>query len=85
MHTLVVYDIESDKIRKKVITACKDYGLTRIQFSAFLGEIGHNHRQELEKKIKKIMGQNRGKVNFFPLCDKDFGLIKEIVVGEMSY
>ena len=85
MHTLVVYDIESDKIRKKVITACKDYGLTRIQFSAFLGEIGHNHRQELEKKIKKIMGQNRGKVNFFPLCDKDCALIKEIVVGEMSY
>jgi len=85
MHTLVVYDIESDKIRKKVITACKDYGLTRIQFSAFLGEIGHNHRQELEKKIKKIMGQNRGKVNFFPLCDKDFALVKEIVVGEMSY
>ncbi|HID96102.1 MAG TPA: CRISPR-associated endonuclease Cas2 [Candidatus Latescibacteria bacterium] len=85
MHTLVVYDIESDKIRNRVITACKDYGLSRIQFSAFLGEIGHNRRQELEKRIRKILGKNRGKVNFFPICDKDFGLMKEIVVGEMKY
>lgn len=85
MHTLVVYDIENNNIRTKIITACEDYGLSRIQYSAFLGKINHNRRQELEKKIRKILGRNRGKVNFFPLCDKDFGLVKEIVVGEMQY
>jgi len=85
MHTLVVYDIEDDRIRNKIITACKDYGLTRIQYSAFMGEIDHNRRGELQKRIKKILGQNRGKVNFFPICDKDFRLMKEILVGEMPY
>ena len=45
MNTLVIYDITEDKIRNKVAEVCKDYGLTRIQWSAFLGELSNNHRE----------------------------------------
>src|SRR5574341_870942 len=37
MHLLLIYDITSDRIRTKVATACEDFGLDRIQFSAFYG------------------------------------------------
>jgi CRISPR-associated protein, Cas2 family len=45
---LVIYDIPSTKIRNKIAEACMDYGLDRIQWSAFLGDINHNRREELE-------------------------------------
>lgn len=80
MQTLVVYDIENDRLRARIANACKDYGLKRIQLSAFLGDINHNRREELEARLRKILGKKRGKINFFPLCDKDFRLVREIVV-----
>jgi len=32
---LVVYDIEDDRARTKISAACLDFGLERIQMSAF--------------------------------------------------
>ena len=39
LRTLVIYDIEDDRIRLKISETCLDYGLVRIQFSAFLGTL----------------------------------------------
>ena len=39
LRTLVIYDIENDKIRLRISETCLDYGLARIQYSAFLGSI----------------------------------------------
>ncbi len=47
LRTLVIYDIEDDKIRLKISETCLDYGLVRIQFSAFLGTLNRNKREEL--------------------------------------
>lgn len=44
LRTLIIYDIEDDKIRLKVSEACLDYGLTRIQYSAFLSRLNKNKR-----------------------------------------
>lgn len=77
--TLVVYDIVEDKIRTKVFEACKDYGLTHIQYSAFFGELNHNLRQELYQRLKRILGRNEGKILICPVCDKDLRLLLEIV------
>ncbi len=79
MQTLVIYDIPDDKIRNKISEACKDYGLERIQYSSFLGDINHNRRDELCQRLRRTLGKNEGNIQLYPLCDKDLKLKKEIV------
>jgi CRISPR-associated endonuclease Cas2 len=57
--SLVIYDIPDDKLRAKVADICLDYGLDRIQYSAFLGEMNHNRREELLQKIRRQIGKKR--------------------------
>ena len=72
MQCLVVYDISNDKIRTKVADACLDYGLDRIQFSAFLGDLARTHQEELLLKIGEQLGQRAGNIQLFPICKKDW-------------
>lgn len=82
MLSLVIYDIPSDKLRNKVADICLDYGLERIQFSAFLGEINHNRREELLQRIRREIGRKQSNVQLFPICDKDLALRKQIIIKE---
>ncbi|WP_418791973.1 CRISPR-associated endonuclease Cas2 [Phosphitispora sp. TUW77] len=82
MKTIVVYDIENDRIRKRIFNACKDYGLEHIQCSAFLGDLNHNRRGELKQRLKRTLGNKKGKIFICPICDKDLRLLEEIVVYE---
>lgn len=75
---MVVYDISSDKIRNRVAEACKDYGLDRIQWSAFLGDLTHNRRGELTLRLRRTLGRADGSIHIYPICDKDFRLRTEI-------
>ncbi|MBO8127652.1 MAG: CRISPR-associated endonuclease Cas2 [Peptococcaceae bacterium] len=78
MKTFVFYDIVEDKIRNKVFNACKDYGLTHIQYSAFFGDLTQNRREELYQRLRKILGSKEGNIVICPVCDKDIRLLKEI-------
>ena len=80
MMTLVIYDIPEDKIRNAVAEACKDYGLLRIQWSAFMGQLNHNRRQKLETRLRRVLGRRPGNIQLYPLCEKDLGLKREITV-----
>lgn len=79
MRCIVIYDIPSDKKRNKISDACLDYGLDRIQFSAFMGELSKNHQAELMLKVKKVLGKQPGKVQLYPLCEDDWAARKEII------
>jgi len=70
MQVIVVYDIPDDAVRTRVADVCLDYGLKRIQFSAFLGSLERTHQEELLIKAKKRVGGKPGNVQVFPLCDK---------------
>lgn len=69
--TIVIYDIEDDKVRYRVSEACKDYGLERIQYSAFSGQLNRNKREELYLKLSKIIKHKTGKIIIQPVCEKD--------------
>ncbi len=71
-NTLLVYDIPDDRKRLKVADACLDYGLDRIQFSAFLGWLLPTQQEELFLKVKKILGKKPGNIQMFPLCAEDW-------------
>ena len=78
MQTLIIYDIEEDKIRNKTAEFCKDYGLKRIQYSAFQGDMNRNRREELYLKLRKLLGENKGNIQIFPICEKDLAMRKKV-------
>lgn len=78
MKCLLVYDIQDDGKRTKIADACLDYGLDRIQFSAFAGEILPTHQEELMLKIRKILGKRPGNIQLFPVCAEDWARRKVI-------
>jgi len=78
MQTLIIYDIEEDRIRNKIAEFCKDYGLERIQYSAFQGDLNRNRREELFLKLRKLLGKNKGNIQVFPICEKDLALRKMV-------
>jgi len=80
LHTLVIYDITDDKIRLAIAQACKEVGLTRIQKSAFIGEINAQTRKHLKKKLTKILGKSKGNIQIFQICDADIKLRE--IIGE---
>jgi CRISPR-associated protein Cas2 len=69
---LLVYDIENDRLRSKIADACLDYGLDRIQFSAFAGKLSRNHQQELVQRIQGILQKGRGKIRLIPIADREW-------------
>lgn len=72
MRCLLIYDITHDGVRTKVADACLDYGLQRIQFSAFFGELSHVHQRELLAKIERRIGKHAANVQLFPLDEKSW-------------
>jgi CRISPR-associated protein Cas2 len=72
MRCLLIYDIPDDRKRAKVADACLDYGLDRVQYSAFCGDISRNHQEELFLKVKKLLGKKPGNIQLIPLCSADW-------------
>ena len=72
MQCILVYDIPDDGKRTKIADACLDYGLDRIQYSAFVGPLLPTHQEELMLKIKRVLGRRPGNVQLFPLCEEDW-------------
>lgn len=67
MHLLVIYDIPDDKVRTKVADACLDYGLARVQYSAFAGKLGAVHQRELELKMRDLVARQAAKIRLIAL------------------
>jgi CRISPR-associated protein Cas2 len=82
MRCLLIYDISHDGTRTKVVDACLDYGLQRIQYSAFIGEISRIHQRELLLKIKRRIGKQNANVQVFPLDEKCWSNRRVIEVRE---
>jgi CRISPR-associated protein Cas2 len=67
MNLLLLYDISHDNTRTKIADACLDYGLDRVQYSAFAGRLSRNHQQELMLKIRHLLGEKAGRVQLIPI------------------
>ena len=68
---VLIYDIEDDRLRTRVADVCLDYGLERIQFSAFFGKLNRNRRQELALRLRNELGDESGRVRIIPVCEED--------------
>jgi len=79
MMTLVIYDISDDGVRKRISDICKRFGLSRIQRSAFLGEINSSRRKELVTRLRRNL-KGDGNIQIFVICRPDFSLRE--IIGE---
>ena len=68
---VLIYDIEDDRLRTRTSETCLDYGLERIQFSAFFGKLNRNRRQELALRLQRELGNESGRIRIIPVCDQD--------------
>jgi CRISPR-associated protein Cas2 len=68
---LLIYDIENDRLRLRASEMCQDYGLQRIQFSAFFGRLNRNRRQELALNLAGEMGDESARIRMIPVCESD--------------
>ncbi len=55
MNCLVVYDITDDGPRKRLATMLQTFGLARIQYSAFIGELNANDRAVLARRVSQFV------------------------------
>lgn len=68
---VLIYDIEDDRLRLRTSETCLDYGLERIQFSAFFGKLNRNRRQELALRLQRQLGGGSGRIRIIPVCEQD--------------
>lgn len=68
---VLIYDIEDDKLRARVSDIWLNYGLARIQFSAFFGKLNRNKRQELALRLQRELGTQSGRIRVIPICEQD--------------
>jgi CRISPR-associated protein Cas2 len=68
---VLIYDIEDDRLRTRTSEICMDYGLERIQFSAFFGKLNRNRRQELALRLQTELGDESARIRIIPVCEQD--------------
>jgi len=69
--TLVLYDVEEDRRRVRAVKICQDFGLERIQYSAFLGRLNRNRREELCRRLEEELEGSVARVRVQPICEQD--------------
>lgn len=72
MQILLIYDIPDDRARQKVADACLDYGLQRIQYSAFSGDLSASHQRALFGEMKKRVRGKAANIQLFPLDEQSW-------------
>jgi len=70
MQTLVIYDISSDSMRERLAKRLFDYGLQRVQLSAFCGELNSHDRVVLLKELPNFINCDRDRIYVVPLCER---------------
>jgi len=66
---VVIYDVSDDNLRNQVAETLKDYGLQRIQYSGFMGDLRRDQLNSLLVDIKNLIKDLTENVQLFPMCD----------------
>ncbi len=82
MRYLLIYDISDDRARTRAADLCLDYGLERIQYSAFWGDLPRTLQEELLLKIRRVLQGKAADVRLIPLCERDLARSKQLTFTE---
>lgn len=82
MNWVFIYDIADKKRLAKVARIMKDYGV-RVQGSVFESDISYKEFEQLKKRIRKVIDQEKDYVVYFNLCSDDWQ--KRVKYGREFY
>ena len=68
-HLIVCYDVEKTKDRNKVINVLEYYGLTRVQYSVFMGSLTDTRLHQMNVRIKREFKKPSIKILVIEVCN----------------
>ena len=80
MKVVVVYDISDDGVRLRVSRLLEVYGLSRIQRSAFVGDMMRARALDLARRLETIIDHETDVVHIVFVQPQDWS--KTIVIGK---
>lgn len=81
--TLVIYDIEDDKLRSEVAAFLKSKGLKRIQYSAFIGPLTDSYRMDVIAGLRRLVKNFKANIQIYPLTPASYNM--RVVIGTPLY
>lgn len=74
MLLFIMYDIQSNKVRKKVADYLEAKGLKRVQYSVFFGELDRRHYQTVKETLLDIQVsyENEDSIMVVPIAEDEF-------------
>ena len=70
MFLVVTYDIADDQRRERVASELANFG-ERVQYSVFECHVTPAQIQELQQRLDVLIAQEKDRVHYYPLCQKD--------------
>ncbi|WGI17155.1 CRISPR-associated endonuclease Cas2 [Methanonatronarchaeum sp. AMET-Sl] len=68
--TIISYDITKDQTRTKTAENLKYYGLKRIQYSVFEGELTNQDLKNLKKDLRKTKTKENDSIHIIYQCKR---------------
>lgn len=65
----MIYDVSDDNLQALVAETLKDYGLQRIQYSGFMGDLRRDELNSLLVDLKNLIKDLVENVQLFPMCN----------------
>lgn len=78
----LIYDIGENKIRNKIASKCKNYGLFRVQKSSFIGNLNKNRAEMLILEIKELDLKQKDCIFLIPACKSCFS--EREIIGHLD-
>ncbi len=71
----MTYDIpqEENAVRLRIAAILKNYGLERLQYSVFIGQLTPNQAETVSMRLADVTESIEADVRMFPICDRCFG------------
>ncbi len=76
----VSYDIEDNKLREAIAKKLIFYGLNRVQYSVFRGEISSKNKSDIVKELENVDLGKEDSIHITELCEKCKNNIK--IIGD---
>ncbi len=67
MNFLIAYDIEDDKVRKKVSTLLDEFG-SRVNYSVYECELNATKLRKLKHSLLEVMNKQTDSIRFYHIC-----------------
>lgn len=67
MFVMVMYDISSNRARRRVAVACLDLGMKRVQHSVFVGSASAKQRERIYARLCAALEEEAGLIHVMPL------------------